>query len=342
MDLPAGDNFQRVHDYPNGFLEIAEDGPPGPWMYTGALENRPELVARISAQRLLWGNPAEVLTEIRSPERVYQVLRDANIPCPNVRTSAGDLPDDGWLLKPQAGSAGQGIRDWAGKPERLPSRCYLQERIVGEACAAIYVGFGTHAEYIGTTRQLVGENWLRARSFQYCGSIGPLPLAPSLEERLQHLGSTLAAAFHLRGLFGVDCILRDGIPFPVEVNPRYTASVEVLELAGRTSLLDLHRRAVCVSDSEGTLPKIDAQPLIGKAILFARASLLFPAEGPWLATPVSDPWVMPSFADIPAVGTLIPRGKPILTFFSSGRSIDDCEVGLRRIAYDLDRLLFGP
>ena len=45
------------------------------------------------------------------------------------------------------------------------------------------------------------------------------------------------SAFGLAGWFGVDFILRDGIPWPVEINPRYTASVEIHELASGRSLL---------------------------------------------------------------------------------------------------------
>src|SRR5207253_4643031 len=111
------------------------------------------------------------------------------------RTGAGGSQQGGWLLKPRAGAAGQGIRDWSDLPMQVPPRHFLQERIVGESCAALYVAIDDRAEYMGTTRQLVGEDWLHARSFQYCGSIGPLPLAPPLEERLIHLGNGLAGAF---------------------------------------------------------------------------------------------------------------------------------------------------
>jgi predicted ATP-grasp superfamily ATP-dependent carboligase len=184
---------------------------------------------------------------------------------------------------------------------------------------------------------------LHARDFQYCGSVGPLPLAHQTLEQLKHLGQALAAGFHLQGLFGVDCIVRDGVPFPVEVNPRYTASVEVLELAGRISALDLHRRA-CTASSELAPPAPGKQRgVVGKAILFARATLRFPENGPWLARrSLTDVWAVPAFADIPGPGTSIGSGKPILSLFCRGRSVAECESRLRKIAGDLDRSLFGP
>src|SRR5437588_10415493 len=51
--------------YPQGFVKAAEQGPPGPWLYTGGLENRPALVRQIAAMRPLWGNDEEVLRKVR-------------------------------------------------------------------------------------------------------------------------------------------------------------------------------------------------------------------------------------------------------------------------------------
>ncbi len=82
--------------------------------------------------------------------------------------------------------------------------------------------------------------------------------------------------------------------------------------------------------------------MIGKAILFARNDLHFPAEGPWMAElrspkPLQE---LPGFADIPAAGERIEAGKPVLTFFAAADSPAACEDALRQIAADLDRWLF--
>ena len=49
-------------------------GPAGPWMYTGALENHPDLVRALSERRPLWGNDAATLRRARSPLRVARSL----------------------------------------------------------------------------------------------------------------------------------------------------------------------------------------------------------------------------------------------------------------------------
>src|SRR5271168_3117593 len=52
-----------VERYPQGLPKLLDLAPPGPWMYTGALENRGEVVRKLAALRPLWGNDAPVLRQ---------------------------------------------------------------------------------------------------------------------------------------------------------------------------------------------------------------------------------------------------------------------------------------
>jgi predicted ATP-grasp superfamily ATP-dependent carboligase len=330
--------------YPEGLASIVGNGPLGPWMYTGALENRPALVREIARRRPLWGNDGDVLQQVRHPHRVAEILRAKGLPCPAVRMETRGLPDGRWLVKPRSSAGGSGIRFWKGNEDRLESQEYLQEWIEGEPCAAVYVGEDATASLLGATVQLVGESWLHARPFHYCGSVGRVSLEPGQRRAFDRIGNALAQGCGLRGLFGVDCVLRAGVPWPVEVNPRYTASVEVLEYTLGVPALALHGRVFDPDVPELPLPAEPVSaPVVGKAILFARAPLVFPAAGPWTAAlhPSEDPRDMPVFADIPHAGEAIRMGRPILTFFARAGSIDACRDALQQIAGDLDRWLYG-
>jgi predicted ATP-grasp superfamily ATP-dependent carboligase len=355
----------------------------GPWMYTGGLDNRPELVARLAGCRPLWGNGPAALARARDPQFVSRALREAGLPAPAVQRDPDLLrPTCRWLVKPLRGDGGTGIRFWT-RGCTVPSRgagVYFQEYVEGESCAAVYVGDASQAWLLGLTRQLVGNSWLHGGIFRYCGSIGPLvkglsykpdaparadnvmplttPSPPSLARRacvpgpdaatqaedalqtsLQQVGVVLAARCGLMGLFGVDGVLRDGVFWPVEVNPRYTASVEVLEYATGLTALSWHRQAFSGAALPCPFPsQAQAAERVGKAVLFAREDLVFPAEGPWLAP--TQLTALPGYADIPAAGEVIPRGRPVLTFFVRGDSSAVCEERLRQIAADLDRWLF--
>jgi predicted ATP-grasp superfamily ATP-dependent carboligase len=328
-------------DYPDGFLQVLRNAPAASWMYTGALENRPALIRTLSRLRPLWGNDCQVVRKVRSPFAVEHWLCDHNIPCPrHQRPGALLAPDCRWLVKPLTSAGGRGI-GFCPRASATPrsGKVYFQEFIEGDSCAAVYVGDGRDAVLLGVTRQLLGESWLNAAPFHYCGSVGPLPLSDGTHSAFDRLGQVLAAGFQLRGVFGVDCILRDGVPYPVEINPRYTASVEVVEYATGLRSLALHRDGLA-----GWRQQPKASPLtkiVGKAILFARQAVVFPASGPWrhswqLGRSIQE---MPAFADIPQVGVRTEPRQPLLTFFAQADSVPACVAELRQIARDLDRWL---
>jgi predicted ATP-grasp superfamily ATP-dependent carboligase len=202
------------------------------------------------------------------------------------------------------------------------------------------------AKLLGTTRQLADEGWLNAAAFHYCGSIGPLRLEPSVRQKVERIGNVLAQECRLRGLFGVDFILSNGIPWPVEVNPRYPSSTEVLEYALGIKAIVYHRAAFDPNALE-SLPVADAPSsetkFVGKAILFAKRSLEFPKDGPWTESIVRNCIEkMPAFADIPEPGRAIRTEAPILTFFSQSATLHSCLNELKERARDLDHYLWKP
>ena len=237
------------------------------------------------------------------------------IPFPDILCN-GQVPDHGlWLSKPFRSAGGLGI-DFAksGTPIDSPSR-YVQAYLTGPAFAAIYFGKDGQSQLLGVTRQLVGTDWLNAGPFTYCGSIGSIAVAGQIGDQCCNIGQVLTESFHLEGIFGVDCVLHNDQLFVLEVNPRYTASVEVLELAHHAAFLN------------GDLPG-QATTMLGKAILYADRDFAFPNRGSWLpGSP--DPWHIPAFADVPHPGTKIETGQPVFTYFVSGTSEEDILTQLR-------------
>jgi hypothetical protein len=79
---------------------------------------------------------------------------------------------------------------------------------------------------------------------------------------------------------------------------------------------------------------------VGKAVYYAPSPLTFPQSGPWDADLVGafDPWRLPGFADIPAPGSVIEAGSPVLTFFATGSTPPEARERLQSRAAELDRL----
>ncbi len=329
--------------YPHGFEAISTQGPPGPWIYTGGMENHPALIERISEKRCLWGNGSAALALARSPMILAEVFRLNGVRYPVTLSSSIDLPRVGrWLVKPVKSAGGVGIRFADLRRERRPgNQVYFQEYIEGIPCSALFAGYEQDAHLLGVTRQLVGEPWLHSAPFHYCGSIGPLKFEAATQKILNKIGNVLIRHCHLRGLFGVDFILENGISWPVEVNPRYPASVEILEYGEGIQALSWHRAAFD-PDAAKTAGTTLQKSVVGKAILFAKFPIEFPREGPWTRSLTHPKLIgeMPAFADIPSAGQLIEAGKPILTFFSRSGSVSGCLDNLKQIARDLDQYLW--
>lgn len=371
LDLQARCPVIRLpsRGYPAAFEQLVSSDLRGSWTYTGALENHRSLVDRMARRRALWGNCGIALQYARLPWTWSQLLRRAGLAVPPLRWRSNARPRQGrWLLKPIASAGGHGIHFCTDKARadspmgqasgflnELSDAAkyalsvlragglleYMQEYVEGVPCAAVYVADGRRARLLGVTRQLVGTPWLHAGAFRYCGSIGPTPPQDVLLQAFERTGTVLAAGCCLRGLFGVDCILRDGVPWPVEVNPRYTASVEVLEYGAGVPAMALHRAAF-EPGAPVAKPEAAGQGLVGKAILFARGDLIFPDDGPWMATlhspgPVEE---MPNFADIPHAGEPIKARQPVLSFFTRASTETACLDSLKAIAAELDRWLF--
>jgi predicted ATP-grasp superfamily ATP-dependent carboligase len=315
----------------NDFLRLAESLPPSPWYFTGGFENRPGLVERISRRHRLWGIDAATLRAVRDPVQVARVLGQAGIPCPAVGLDPQGLPRDGsWLVKPVASSGGRGIEPLTDGTGSGSSARYYQERIEGSSFSALFLGHGSRSLLVGITRQFIGK---AGSPFAYCGSLGPCAIPLALAQQLRVIGDRLAAAFELRGWFGVDYVLRAGIPWPVEVNPRYPASLEIHELALGRSLLDDHRRCCegTMNLSVGTFdPCSRRSPTIAKEILHAPRRLVAPDF-----TLDQDAAVglhsVPAIADVPWPGTRFDAGEPVMTLFAKGEDATSCCSRLTRL-----------
>ena len=158
-------------DYPDALPRLADAFPPGPVLYTGGLENRPDVVRELAARRPLWGNPPEVLEQVRDPFRLTAALSEAGFRAPRVLPS-GPAPPGRWLRKPVHSAGGHGIR-FAGPHDGPSAGHYLQEFVDGPAMSAVFASTGTKCVLLGVTEQLVGEPWLHAPPFRYTGSVGP-------------------------------------------------------------------------------------------------------------------------------------------------------------------------
>ena len=293
-------------------------------VYISNLENHPDVVEKLAADHALLGNDPATLRRVRDWRTLRQVCRREGIPVPTtlLRGEEGhaDSRRKRWLTKPVRSGGGHGIAFWSGEP--LDEGHLLQEYVDGPPCSAAFVADGQRCVLLGLTEQLIGRRELGARRFTWCGNILPaLPRISNIQEMLQKL----TRAFGLRGVNGADFVLaRDEagrpVPYLVEINPRYTASMELVEWAHGINVFDLHIRSF-----DGELPSFHAPPLAtegrprpgfyGKGIVYAREDVVMPETAGWRAG---------GRRDIPFPGERITARHPICTVLAEGETRDEC------------------
>ena len=374
-DLQAIAAFEVIplEDYPHGFIERLKKYPADiPVLYTGGLENHPQVYLELQKQRPVWGyvHPDPFHGDsIRNPKYLDHIAKSNGFHRPRHNRLADD--PSRWLMKSRAGAGGRGIYHWNGEP--VPDTHFLEEYLDGISLSAVFNHQDSITRCLGITEQLVGCDIVHAPSpFLYVGTITPwqgssvlrcpLPASNdvtstssrgqmstsdpchelthevSLLEEVEPIGRGLTQADrYLRGLFGVDFILHDGELYLIEVNPRYTASMEVVELTSGRSCLAMHTRAFGVGTN--CIPHLPTEKMLGKIIYFAPKACVFPQSGPWSTVASPDVWVIPEYADISAPGTVIEKGQPVLTLFAQGADTSEVMRRLQVKARLLDQIL---
>ena len=325
-DLTAVCTAAKIVRYPSDFLDALTGAPDVPWIYTGGLENHPRLVDQLARIRPLLGNPGSVLRAVRSPARVAAVASEARCHFPRVSSHprAGN-----WLAKPQFSSSGRSVRwtrleDW----QRVPGGTYFQEFVPGQSLGAVFVAADGFAAILGITRQLVGQDFALPSPFTYVGSIGPQVAEMGVLDQLILLGHHMAERTRMRGLFNVDFVANDLGLWILEVNPRYSASIEVVE-----RMTDLHfmaaHVAACRDNSLPAWPPKLRGGFAGKAVVYAdRDAEVSPAfdELVFSWNPAGQP---PGIADLPRIGQRVRAGDPVATVLVESDSEQAVERTLR-------------
>ncbi len=339
--------------WPGGILELIRDAPPGPVLFTGGMENHLDVVAAIVRHRPSLGSSPQGMATVRSPDYLSNIIslgiKAIYAPPPLEQQGIYFTPQAckaydrvpwhapvtwtlrwlagmRFLIKPRNGAGGRGIRVWSPF-RRVGTNEFVQRFVRGVPVSGVFVAHNNAAMLVAISEQIIGDAAFGARPFAYVGNIGPLKLSTPAVSQLQFVGMTVAP--HLEGVFGVDAILvprpKDGSPgvdaiYPIEINPRYVASIEIFERGTGDALLRIpvHRLNAGRPYIEG------AASIQGKAIVYAKHRVLAPDD--WSEFGID------TIADVPRRGEVIEAHHPVCTVFAQGLTGDECYAGLREMA----------
>tara|TARA_Y100001933_G_scaffold55150_2_gene54639 strand:+ start:42567 stop:43757 length:1191 start_codon:yes stop_codon:yes gene_type:complete len=329
--------------FPEEVPKLADGLPSCGLVLTGAMENHLSIVQAVAAKRPYWGCPLDAISAVRDPIRLQQTLQQNGLPYVATRSAASmDTATGRWLKKPLKGSSGVGICMVSAEAlQDTHDACYFQRIVDGTSQSGVFLATDASATLIGVTEQWIGVPWLNARPFGYAGSLGPLPLDENCRRTWQRIGEVLGQCFGLRGIFGVDAVVKHGAIHVIEINPRFPASAEILDLAGDGRLMQYHVQACTGSDFQmASNPDTSNHKLYhAKVIYFAPEDLIVSQDLESIMDDTPRSCTSLRVADIPATGTTIRKGHPVFTLLAQHPSVDSIQRDIRRAVDRLRKFL---
>ena len=333
-------------------------------VYASGPENHSDELSFWEERGLLCGNRISVVKQVRDPWQLRQALTEIGVSMPAFYSVGCWNPDEavagerGWLLKPLNRGGGHGItelpRDKKAALARLsaltnPGDYIVEEYISGVPASVTFLADGDQAVVLGTSRQLTGIKGLNKQPFVYAGNIVPLdsslwPELRTLDADLLRISRHLTSVFGLKGLNTLDFIVNSAGIWVLELNPRWSASVELIEKWRGERLFSLHI-AACIGKGQTDIPfgtesyrtfKQSFAGFWGKSIVYAQSSFEIRKQ----AYSDIDLLYERGVRDIPLVGTKIEKGQPICTVLSEADSDAACWQSLQRKA-EWARRIFG-
>lgn len=344
-------------------FKASREIPCSGFVYASGPENTPEELEFWENHGLLRGNEGAVLRKVRNPWKLQQCLGVIDVQMPPFY-SIGEWEKSArtgrWLLKALNRGSCHGIIELPEVTSSIPgfssglnqfSPRIIQRYVEGVSASATFLANGLDAVVLGTSRQLIGREQGNkgGKLFSYEGNIVPLDVRGTVDYnyfsiKIKDIAKSLTLCFGLKGINTVDFILNSEGIWILEVNPRWSASVELIEKYLGVSLFNHHLRG-CIGKELPQLKKTnlagtdrakgnkEQKRFIGKKIVFAERTLLigdFKEKGfRYLYEQ--------GVRDIPRSNTEIGKGQPLCTVLAEGVSDEYCSLRLQEKARKIHR-----
>ncbi len=340
---------------------ISECYPGIPMLLAGGMEHRPNAIHACQQHSNRGGCSGTQLVAMRSLGNWQRWALASGLAWPITW-----LPSDGieelktkrlryqWLIKSTQGGGGIGITEWNPHDASFNDESilqnpnlYIQQNRSGEPIGVTMLSSEYGSVVVGVASSLGRSTQSFVPKYTYRGSMGPVALHEDQLARLQQFAAMVASETGFVGLWQADFLLDNSELTLLEINPRWSASMEILDATYDVRLVALHcqcsTRSITFegwSELENKFSKhvlMPSKKSMGKIIMYAKETLLVDeqqSDAWWL-----DRWQEGSnssrvhFADIPRTGTEIEAGHPILTCIATGNSLENVRHQLKKIAF---------
>lgn len=257
------------------------------------------------------GTPPDVAARFCTKTGIQEFFEEHAFPVPPL-LPGGVYPA---FIKPDTGAGGwrnalaATTDDETAWTECWPDTPYIRQLpLEGIPCSVSCIADGTAARALSLNRQFNrgGEG---ERRFGFAGAM--TPFLPEERELILSLAEDIAAKSGCIGSLGIDFMLTaDGIR-AIEINPRFQATLDIVEISTGVNIFDLHCNA-----ARGILPAARPAPNMtaARSIIFADHDCVVQDDLKSLH---------PDIADIPWPGTEIEEGSAVLSVYGRGADEDE-------------------
>jgi predicted ATP-grasp superfamily ATP-dependent carboligase len=295
---------ESLADFPEDSPQSLAELQGIPLVLCGGMENRPDFIQRRIDRGMLCGVTGDMLRQLRSLVSWQRWASESRIGWP---TTVQDLSDprldsvrsESWMLKPVGRAGGVHVRAIASlegldrvanlglDPGSLTSNLwYLQEYVPGISIGVSYCtgsngntgsNWNTQSSeppktrIVGIARSILSEELDAPLPWIYRGSLAPYSVSPTVLASLGRFATTVAQSTGIRGLWQADFqIDPNGQLWLLEINPRWSASMELHEILQGYSWITEHVRILCNGAPKHVpSPASPAGQQVAKGILYA-------------------------------------------------------------------------
>jgi predicted ATP-grasp superfamily ATP-dependent carboligase len=297
-------------------------------LLSSGLDDSSDILFELNELVPILGNHPSIIKKIREKIKFFNELDCLGIPHPETAVAADpeeareEAKEIGYpvVVKPSSGFGGAGVRKAENsrelkrafrKASLLDKKVLVQEYISGTHASASLISSIKGAVTLTLNEQLIGMRELGQRApFGYCGNVVPLSAPRTVVEACKSVVERIAQHFGLVGSNGIDFVLsEEGIPYVIEVNPRFQGTLECVERVLRMNIVEAHVKA-CV---DGGLPTISKQASVfcARFILFAPQRLVAPELN-----------IFEGVSDIPRPRVILEEGEPLCSLVIEGPTKD--------------------
>ena len=221
----------------------------------------------------LYANSISVFKCLENPIIFFETLKLLKVPFPQVNFSANSFEDLGhdWILKDLGSSGGCGIKKNFGRKSKRSE--YFQKQLQGTAVSLSFFADGQNVMPLGYSKPVTTKQ--SNLPFVFCGLDGPVELNDSIDQEALRISKLIVQKFKLRGFNGIDFLASDKAVHFIDLNPRITASFEILQESHSFCFFDRHIHLTsdilsntCIPESFPTMQK---KIISGFRIIYAES-----------------------------------------------------------------------